>query len=71
MLRCIFTKCKPKKIFYLCYKNFDNEKLEEELKKHLSIVVDLNRSTRPIVQRSALKKSCAKHQLTFHDKNSS
>ena len=48
-----------------------NEKLEEELKKHLSIVVDLNRSTRSIVQRSALKKSCAKHQLTFHDKNSS
>ena len=26
------SKIKPKKIFYGCYKNFDNEKYEEELK---------------------------------------
>ena len=38
MSRSTFTKGKPKKIFYGCYKNFDNEKFEEELKKHLSSV---------------------------------
>ena len=27
------VKGKPKKIFCHCYKNFDNEKLEEELQK--------------------------------------
>ena len=26
--------CKPKKLFYRCYKNFSHEKFEEELKKH-------------------------------------
>ena len=40
MLSSIFAKSKPKKIFYRCYKNFDNEKFEEELKKHLSSVLD-------------------------------
>ena len=33
-------KVNLKKIFYRCYKNFDNEKFEEELKKHLSSVLD-------------------------------
>ena len=40
MLRSIFAKGKPKKIFYRCYENFDNEKFEEELKKHLPSVLD-------------------------------
>ena len=40
MLRSKFVKGRPKKIFYRCYKNFDNEKFEEELKKHLSSVLD-------------------------------
>ena len=40
MPRSTFTKGKPKKIFYGCYKNFDNEKFEEELKKHLPSVQD-------------------------------
>ena len=37
MPRSTFTKRKPKKFFYGCYKNFDNEKFEEELKKHFSV----------------------------------
>ena len=40
MPRSTFTKGKPKKIFYSCYKNFANENFEEELKKHLSSVQD-------------------------------
>ena len=40
MLRSTFIKDKPKKIFYRCYKNFENEKFEEELKKHLYSVID-------------------------------
>ena len=40
MLSSTFAKGKPKKIFYHCYKNFDNGKFEEELKKHLSSVLD-------------------------------
>ena len=36
ILTSTFTKHKPKKIFYRCYKNFDNAEFEEELKKHLS-----------------------------------
>ena len=32
MLRSTFAKGKPEQIFYRCYKNFDNEKFEEELK---------------------------------------
>ena len=39
MLRSTFAKGKPKKIFYRCYKNFGNEKFEQELKKHLSSVL--------------------------------
>ena len=39
-LRSAFTKGKPKKIFYRCHENFDNEKFEEELKKHLFLVLD-------------------------------
>ena len=38
--RSTFAKGKPKKIFYRCYKNCDNENFEEELKKHLSSVLD-------------------------------
>ena len=37
MPRSTFTKGKPKNIFY---KNFDNEKFEEELKKHLYSIQD-------------------------------
>ena len=40
MLRSAFAKGKTKKIFYRCYKNCDNEKFEEELKKNLSSVLD-------------------------------
>ena len=40
MLRSTFAKGKPKKIFYRCYKNCDNEKFEEELKKHSCSVLD-------------------------------
>ena len=40
MLRSIFAKSKHKKIFYRCYKNFDNEKFGGELKKHLSSELD-------------------------------
>ena len=40
MLRSIFAKGKPKKIFYRCYKKFDNE----ELKKHLTSKLDLESS---------------------------
>ena len=34
MPRSTFAKGKPKKICYPCYENCDNEKCEEELKKH-------------------------------------
>ena len=34
MLRSTFTKGKPKKMFYHCYRNFDNKKFEEELQKN-------------------------------------
>ena len=40
MLRSTFIKGKPKKNLCRCYKNFENEKFEEELKKHLSSVLD-------------------------------
>ena len=40
MLRPAFARDKPKKIFYCCQKNFDNEKFEVELKKHLSSALD-------------------------------
>ena len=33
-------KLKPKKLFYRCYKNFGNEKFEEELKRYLFSVLD-------------------------------
>ena len=39
MLRSTFVKGKPKKIRYFCYKNCNNEKFEQELKKHLSSVL--------------------------------
>ena len=35
MLRSTFAKGKPKKMFYHCYKNFDNKRSEEELQKQL------------------------------------
>ena len=40
MLRSTFAKGKPKKIFYRCYRNFDNKKFEEELQKQLLSVSD-------------------------------
>ena len=40
MLRSTFAKGKPKKIFYRCYKNFDNKKFEEEVQKQLLSVSD-------------------------------
>ena len=40
MLRLTFAKGKPKKMFYRCYKNFDNKKFEEELQKQLLSVSD-------------------------------
>ena len=40
MLRSTFARGKPEKIFYHCYKNFDNKKFEEKLKKHLSSMLD-------------------------------
>ena len=39
-LRSTFTKGKPKKMFYRCYRNFDNKKFEEELQKHIPSVSD-------------------------------
>ena len=40
MLRSTFVKDKSKKISYCRYKNFDNEKIEEKLKKQLPSVLD-------------------------------
>ena len=40
MLRPTFAKGKPKKMFYRCYKNFDNKKFEEEPQKQLLSVSD-------------------------------
>ena len=40
MLRSTFAKGKPKKMFYRCYKNFDNKNFEEELQKLLLSVSD-------------------------------
>ena len=40
MLRSTFAKGKPKKMFYRCYRNFDNKKFEEELQKQLLSVSD-------------------------------
>ena len=40
MLRSIFTKGKPKKMFYRCHRNFNNKKFEEELEKQLLSVSD-------------------------------
>ena len=42
MQRSTFAKGKPKKMFYRCYKNFDNKKFEEELQKQLSQCLILN-----------------------------
>ena len=39
MLKSTFAKGKPNKIFYRCYKNFDNKKFEEKLKKQLFSVI--------------------------------
>ena len=41
MLRSTFAKGKPKKMFYRCYRNFDNKKFEEELQKQLPLVSDI------------------------------
>ena len=35
MLRSTFAKGKPNKMFYRCYKNFDNKRFEEELQRKL------------------------------------
>ena len=40
MLRSTFAKGKPKKMFYRCYKNFGNERFEEELQRQLLSVSD-------------------------------
>ena len=40
MLRSTFSKGKPKKMLYHCYRNFDNKKFEEELQKQLPSVSD-------------------------------
>ena len=40
MLKSTFVKGKPKKMFYRCYRNFDNKKFEEELEKQLPSVSD-------------------------------
>ena len=41
VLRSIFAKEKPKKIFYRCYRKFDIKMFEEELEKQLPSVSDL------------------------------
>ena len=38
VLRSTFAKGKPKKMFYRCYRNFDNKKFEKELQKQLASV---------------------------------
>ena len=40
MLRSTFVKGKPRKMFYRCYRNFDNKTFEEELQKQLPSVSD-------------------------------
>ena len=40
MLRSTFSKEKPKKMFYRCYRNFDNKKFKKELQKQLPSVSD-------------------------------
>ena len=40
MLRSLFAKRKSKKMFYRCYKNFDNKGFEKELQKQLHSVSD-------------------------------
>ena len=40
MLKSIFAKGKPKRMFCRCYKNFDNKKSEDELQKKLLSVSD-------------------------------
>ena len=35
MLRSTFANGKPKKMFYRCYKNFNNKRFEEEIQKQL------------------------------------
>ena len=40
MLRSTFSKGKPKKMFYRCYKNFYNKRFEEELQQQLPSVSD-------------------------------
>ena len=63
MLRSIFPKRKPKKIFYRCYKNCDNEKSAEELKKHLSSLLDFESFHLAFKTLCTFKtKGCAKQQ---------
>ena len=52
LLRSTFTKGKPKKTFCGCYKNFDNEKFEEELKNHLSVVQDFESFKQKVVRNN-------------------
>ena len=40
MLRSTFAKGKPKKIFYRCYRNFDNKTFEEEVQNQLPSVLE-------------------------------
>ena len=41
MLRSIFAKRKPKKMFYRCYRNIENKKIEEELQEQIPSVPDI------------------------------
>ena len=40
-LRKIFAKGKPKTIYYRCFKNFDQNKFNEELKKTFQLIYPL------------------------------
>ena len=44
VLRSTFGKEKSRKMFYRCYKNFDNNRFEEELQKNRSQYQILNHS---------------------------
>ena len=37
VLRKTFAKCKPKTVFYYCYKNFDQDSFNEKLKSRISL----------------------------------
>ena len=76
MLRFTFAKGKPKYLFYRCYKNFDNEKFEQKLKRHLSSLQDFESfylAAKTTLDRFAplKQKFVRNNDLPFHDKNPS